>query len=66
MSLPVYEEHLTDAERVLIANLLVAACPADGVHPTIISILRKISGTDTVVVAHRAYPSSEVAASPMA
>jgi hypothetical protein len=59
MTLPVYAEKLTDEERVLIANLLVAACPDDGVHPTIISILRKISGCDTMVVAHRAYPSTE-------
>ena len=57
MSLPVYEEKLTDEERVLIANVLVAACPEDGVHPMIISILRKIAGCDTVVIAHRAYPS---------
>jgi hypothetical protein len=52
------QEPLTDDERVLIAALCVKACPDDGVHPVIISILRKISGCDTVVVAHRAYPST--------
>jgi hypothetical protein len=57
MNLPV-EEPLTDEERVTIAALCVNACPDDGHHPVIISILRKISGTDTVVVAHRAYPSA--------
>jgi len=52
------EETLTDSERRRLVNLAMAAVPMTHGDPELTSIIAKLSGVDTVVVARRAYPSA--------
>lgn len=49
------EERLTEHERQVVFNAVIAAMPPEG-SPVYSSILAKLSGTDTIVVL-RARPS---------
>lgn len=51
------EEPFSDAERRLLVTLVINAVPRDRGDPVLTSIITKLSGTDTVLVAKRAYPS---------
>lgn len=51
------EERFTIEERRLLMRLAMDAMPQDRSDSQLITILSKLSGTDTVLVAQRAYPS---------
>lgn len=51
------DEPLTDAQRRLLIALVMGAMPKDRGDPELTAIIAKLSGTDTVVIARRAYPS---------
>lgn len=51
------EERFTDAERVRLLELCFKAVPREHGDPGMTAIIAKLSGTDTVLVVHRAYPS---------
>lgn len=51
------EEQLTDAERRRLLALAIEAVPADKGDPMLTGLIAKLSGTDTVVIVRRAYPS---------
>lgn len=51
------EETLTDAERVRLLRLCIRDIPHNQGDDDLTGIIGKISGTDTVLVARRAYPS---------
>jgi hypothetical protein len=53
----VSEEQLTDAERRRLLALAIEAVPADKGDPMLTGLIAKLSGTDTVVIVRRAYPS---------
>jgi hypothetical protein len=52
------EETLTEAERRKLLALVMAAVPRDHGDPQLTALVAKLSGTDTVIVARRAYPSA--------
>ena len=51
------EELLTDEERQLLVILVMAQIPRDHGDPHLTRLVAKLSGTDTQLVARRAYPS---------
>lgn len=51
------EEQLSDAERRRILALLIDAVPHTGRDRALTALIKKLSGTDTVVIVKRAYPS---------
>lgn len=53
------DEPLTDAERRRLLALALAAVPADRGDPELTAIIAKLSGTDTLLIARRAYPAAE-------
>jgi hypothetical protein len=55
----VIEEPLTDEERRFLLRLaIVATQEVDAKHrPHVVNIVAKLCGTDTVLVARRAYPA---------
>ena len=56
------DEQLSDAARVLILKLLLAATPeAERPSATMLEAIRKVAGTDTVLIARRTYRSREAA-----
>jgi hypothetical protein len=53
------DEPLTDADRRFLLGLLHREVPAAGPpSEQVLRLLRQLSGSDTVVVCHRAYPSA--------
>jgi hypothetical protein len=52
------EERLTDEERRKLLHLVIAAVARNHGDPVLTALVAKLSGTDTVIVAHRAYPSA--------
>jgi hypothetical protein len=53
----VIEEKFTDGERRRLLDLAIAAVPNDRGDQLLTAIIAKLSGTDTVLIAHREYPS---------
>jgi hypothetical protein len=51
------EEPLTDEERQLLVILVMAQIPRDHGDPHLTRLVAKLSGSDTQLVARRAYPS---------
>lgn len=51
------EERLTDSERRRLVQLAIAAVPATHGDDELTRIISKLSGVDTEVILHRAYPS---------
>lgn len=52
------DEALTDAQRQIVINLAMQELAKNqGDDMALLDIIRKLSGTDTIVVCHRAYPS---------
>jgi hypothetical protein len=56
----VIDELLTHAERVRLLRLALNAVPIDNGDRELTNIIAKLSGTDTVLIARRAYPSARV------
>lgn len=54
------DEPLTEAERRRLLALAIAAVPKEHGDPELTAIVAKISGTDTVLIARRTYPSRTV------
>jgi hypothetical protein len=52
------DELLTDAERWRLLRLALNAVPIDNGDRELTDIIAKLSGTDTVLIARRAYPSA--------
>lgn len=52
------DETFTDAERRRLMGLVINSIPFAHGDPELSAILSKLSGTDTVVIARRAYPSA--------
>jgi hypothetical protein len=50
-------EPLTEAERRRLLDLAIAAVPRECGDPELTTLIAKMSGTDTVLIARRAYPS---------
>lgn len=50
-------EAFSDQQRRRLMQLVMAAIPCDHGDPELIAILSRLSGTDTVLIAQRAYPS---------
>jgi hypothetical protein len=51
------EERLSDAERRRLLALAMAAVPTERGDPELTGLIAKLSGTDTVLIARRAYRS---------
>lgn len=51
------DEQFSDSERQRLLRLTMAAVPKTHGDPELTAIIAKLSGTDTVLVARRAYPS---------
>ena len=51
------DEPFTEAERKRLLHLAMAAVPNKHGDPELTAIIAKLGGVDTVLVAHRAYPS---------
>lgn len=62
--MPVYREAFTDAQRVRLLGLAMSAIPHHAGDPELTEIIARLSGVDTVLIAHRAYPSRAVNLSP--
>lgn len=52
------EERFSDGERRRLLALCMAAMPLDRLEPELVGLIAKLSGTDTMIVARRAYPSA--------
>jgi hypothetical protein len=50
-------EVFTDEERRRLVELVLSAIPRDHGDAELTAILSRLSGTDTVLIARRAYPS---------
>jgi hypothetical protein len=59
------EEPLTEAERRKLLDLVMAAVPREHGDQLLTGLIAKLSGTDTVIVARRAYPSRKPEPPPM-
>ena len=53
------EERFSDEERRYLLNLAMNAVPPRNPDKMLIKIISRLSGVDTMLVAHRAYPSKD-------